>query len=200
MKLEVPFYRQTTLLNCGPTALKMVLAYCGKDFPLDFLEREVGIKEGKGVMTIQMATAAAKLGFKTRFFTKSLGFDPKNLELDFYKKYVDVSSDVKKFVVEAHVTGVVMKECSISLEDIELALERGDGVLALVDWNVILHKEDKGYQGHFVPIVGFEEDNVLVHNCGLKDGQAYVAVNREVFERARKARGTDEDLVFISKK
>ena len=62
MKLNVPFYKQTTKLNCGPAALRMVLAYFDKDYSLKFLEEKSQIKEGKGVFKIQIAIAAARLG------------------------------------------------------------------------------------------------------------------------------------------
>ena len=45
MKLDVPFYPQTTTLNCGPTALKMAFAYFGKDLPIELIEKTVGTDE-----------------------------------------------------------------------------------------------------------------------------------------------------------
>ena len=75
MRLEIPFYKQTTSLNCGPTALKMVLAYLGKDEGVEILEARTGIKEGKGVSTIQIATAAASLGYPTDFYSKHILFN-----------------------------------------------------------------------------------------------------------------------------
>ena len=46
MKIRVPFYKQTNPLNCGPSALKMVLAYFGKNIDIKILEEKTGIKEG----------------------------------------------------------------------------------------------------------------------------------------------------------
>jgi len=43
MKLEVPFFKQTTPLNCGPVAVRMVLSYFGKNVSLEEIERLVGI-------------------------------------------------------------------------------------------------------------------------------------------------------------
>ena len=46
MRLKVPFYKQTTLLNCGPTALRMALAYLDKDYGLEATVEEVrGLKD-----------------------------------------------------------------------------------------------------------------------------------------------------------
>jgi len=35
MRLDVPFYKQTTKFNCGPAALRMVIAYLDQDLGLD---------------------------------------------------------------------------------------------------------------------------------------------------------------------
>ena len=80
MRLNVPFYKQTTKLNCGPAALKMALSYLGKDYDMPTLEEKVGIMEGRAVSTIRLATASQDLGYKTEFYSKSLLFDPKHLE------------------------------------------------------------------------------------------------------------------------
>lgn len=72
MRLEIPFFKQTNEVNCGPIALKMVLAYFGNDEGVDVLEARTGIKEGKGIYTIQIATAAASSGYKTCFYSKHI--------------------------------------------------------------------------------------------------------------------------------
>ncbi len=38
MMLDAPFYRQNTPFNCGPVALRMVLAYLDKDPGIEILE------------------------------------------------------------------------------------------------------------------------------------------------------------------
>ena len=89
MKLKIPFFRQTTKLNCGPIALKMVLAYFGNDVGIEVLEERTGIKEGKGISTIQIATASASLGYKSDFYSKHILFNEENLKHEFYQNYAD---------------------------------------------------------------------------------------------------------------
>ena len=55
-------------------------------------------------------------------------------------------------------------------------------------------------QGHFVPIVGYDEKNIYVHNQGLTNPTENLSIPRELFEQARKAKGTDEDIIFIYRK
>jgi len=89
MKLDVPFYKQTTPLNCGPVALKMVLEYLGGKFSIEELEKSIGIKEGKAVSTINLAVAVADLGFPLRFFSKYGEVKEELMNIDFYKKLAE---------------------------------------------------------------------------------------------------------------
>lgn len=101
MKLNIPFYKQTTKFNCGPTTLRMVIAYFDKDIGLEILEKRTGIKKGKGILSIQIATVASLLGFQTDFFSKHIYFNKKNLKLKFYQKYSDIIQQSKQLVQKA---------------------------------------------------------------------------------------------------
>lgn len=202
MKLNVPFYKQTTALNCGPTALKMVLAYFGEDLDINLLEKRIGIKKGKGIYTIQIATAAASLGFKTDFYSKCLLLNEENLKLDFYKKYaenIDLEES-KKWIEDAKKAGVNLEEKTLTLEELLSKVSKASVPIVLLDWNVVKGKEEKGYQGHFVPIVGYDKTNVYLHNHGLNETQKFMSVTKEIFEKARKAKGTDEDVLIVYRK
>jgi len=198
MKLKVPFLEQKDKLDCGQAALRMVLSYLGEDPGLEAIEEKIGVKEGKGVHTIQMANAAASLGYKVKLFSKYTEFNKDNLELDFYKKYGDSEeAKQKKWDKEAEDLGVEIIEKTFDLDDL-LKLVKEDSIpIILLDWYVIREKE--GYNGHFVPIVGYDEENVLIHNQGIKGTQSFMPIKKELFDKARKAKGTDEDVMVISK-
>ena len=118
MKLNVPFYKQTSKLNCGPTALKMVLSYFGEDFDIKILEKETGIKKAKGVSTIQIAITSKKLGYETEFYSINLNFNEEHLKMDYYKKYSNYSEEYPKTIEKAKNIGVNVNEKSLSLEEI----------------------------------------------------------------------------------
>jgi uncharacterized protein YvpB len=200
MKINVPFFEQTTNLNCGPAALKMILSYLGKDFEIKELEEKTGIKPGKGVYTIQLANAAARFGFKVDYYTKSLGFNKENLKHEFYKKYSEMDLDLsERLVLEAKEIGVNLAEKSISLKEILKGIGKDSIPLILLDWNVVEDKGDKGYQGHFVPIVGYDENHIYVHNSESKEKGEFFPIPRNIFDEARKSDGTDEDVAIIYK-
>ncbi|MFH1289783.1 MAG: peptidase C39 family protein [Nanoarchaeota archaeon] len=199
MKLPVPFFKQTTPLNCGPAALRMILAYLDKDPGIEILEEKTGIKEGKGTNTIQLANATATIGFKTKLFTLHLSYNEENKDLNFNKQYDDMTQDkFKVWLQKAKDLGVEMQEKSISQEKLLSFVTESSLPIVLLDFNVIRNKE--GYHGHFAPIVGYDEENIYIHNHGMKDTQEFMPVKRDLFDKARKAKGTDEDVVVVYKK
>jgi hypothetical protein len=197
MKLPVPFLRQTENMNCGPTALKMVFSYFGDN--KDFSEKMEEIKEGKAVSTIQLATISAKLGYKTELYSKHVLFNPENLKEEYYQKYSEMSMERSmRFLKNAEDSGVKVYEKQVSLEEV-LSFVNNDNIpIVLLDWNVVRCKE--GYLGHFVPVVGYDNENIFVHNSSNLDGQAFMSIDKKIFDKARKAKGTDEEFVILYRK
>lgn len=201
MKLSVPFSLQTTPLNCGPVALQMILSYFGDKTDLKIIEEKTGIEEGRGISTIQIAIASASLGYKTHYFSKHIGFNPEHLKHEFYKKYSNLSKErSERFNREAQNAGVKINEKVVSLNELLNLLTKDSIPIVLLDWNIVKNQKEKGYQGHFVPIVGYDSKNVIVHNHGLNNPKEFLAIERSLFDSARKAEGTDEDFLVISRK
>jgi len=202
MKLDVPFYKQESKFDCGPTALKMVLEFLDKPYSKEQLFDLVDSDRSGITWSIGLAKSAAELGFKTEFYTTSLGFNPENYKLEFYNKKADDSSSteqkLERLKQEAVKFKVYLNERSLSLKEILSKINEDGIAIILLDWSKIL-KTDK-YTGHFVPIVGFDDNNVYVHNQDLRNPQAYLAIERGLFENARKSKGTDEDIIFIHRK
>jgi len=199
MKLNVPFYKQTTEMNCGPLALKMALDYLGKNLSIEELEKQTELKRGKALPTIKLALVAKQLGFRTKFFTKNFENNPENLKMDFYKKYWDMNGEESQRIFqEAEKAGIELHEKTLSLENIINNIREDRIIIILLDWNVIAKKQ--GYQGHFVPVVGYDEENIYIHNQGFDSPQAFMPIKRQTFDKARKAKGTDEDLLIIYRK
>lgn len=58
------FFAQLDYMDCGPTCLKMITAYFGKDFSIDYL-RANAFASRSGVSLSNLSLAAEKIGFKT---------------------------------------------------------------------------------------------------------------------------------------
>ena len=201
MKLEVPFYKQTTPLNCGPAALRMAISYLDKDLGLKIFEDKMGIRKGEGISTIKIATTAALSGYGVDFYSKHILFNEENSKLDYYKKHGDINLEQsKKLVEEARKAGLNVEERSLQLKEILKLLSELSIPIILLDWNIVEDRKKEGYQGHFVPIVGYDKENVYVHNPSLEENKKSMLIKREIFNKARKSQGTDEDLVIVHKK
>jgi ABC-type bacteriocin/lantibiotic exporter with double-glycine peptidase domain len=204
MKLEVPYHKQTTKLNCGPAALKMALEFLGESYSLKRLEEELRLDKGKGISTIKLAIAARNLGFKTEFFSKVLGINPENLKTDFYKKYTDLiqDSEAQRLIAEARKIGVKLYEKTLTLEEIIKNIREERIMIVLLDANLLSKKEKEGFRGHFVPVVGYGKSNIYIHYPSFYStvSRAFLPIKKEIFDKARKAKGTDEDIIIIYKK
>lgn len=202
MKLDVPFYKQESKNDCGPTALKMVLEFLGEIHSKEKLIELVDSDKSGITWTSALAMAAAKLGFRTEYYSSCLGFNPKNYELEYYKKEADEISLSKKKLErirkEAIELGVKMEEKSLTLNEILAKISKNCIPIILLDWSKI--KGTDNFIGHFVPIVGYDEKNIFVHNQGFHNTTAFLPIKRELFEESRKSNGTDEDVVFIYRK
>ncbi len=203
MRLKIPFYKQKTRYDCGPTALQMVLNYLGKKrYSRNKLQNLVDSDKSGVTWTLGLVKAAAQLGFKTEFYTSCLGFNPKNYELEFYKKLADEAKSseqkLEKVKKEAVQFKVQMKEKRLSLKQLLNKINENCVPIVLLDWSKI--KGTDKFIGHFVPIVGYDSKNVYVHNQGSHNTMASLPIRRSLFDKARKSSGTDEDIVFIWRK
>ena len=201
MKFDIPFYPQMEKNDCGPTALKMILAFLGEEHEISELKKLIEPEDSGATWTMAIAKSAAQLGFETEFYTTSLGFNPANYELEFYKRETNLDNagdKVEKFKRECVKYDVKLNEKSITIEYILSKLNENCGCIVLLDWGKI-RGVDK-FAGHFVLIVGFDDANIYVHNQGLTNPTKNLVIPRSLFEEARKSKGTDEDIIFIHKK
>jgi len=59
-----PFFPQYDMIDCGPTCLKMIAKYFGKDYSLEYL-RDICFLSREGVSLLSINDAAEKIGFRT---------------------------------------------------------------------------------------------------------------------------------------
>src|ERR1700754_231844 len=59
------FYKQLNSMDCGPTCLRMIAKYYGKQYSLESLRQETGLNK-MGVSLLGISHTAEKLGFRSR--------------------------------------------------------------------------------------------------------------------------------------
>lgn len=62
--MRFPFYKQPDYMDCGPTCLRMIAKYYGKEITLQKL-RELTQTTREGSSILGLSNAAEKIGFKT---------------------------------------------------------------------------------------------------------------------------------------
>lgn len=62
--MRFPFYKQLDTMDCGPTCIRIVAKYYGKNFPLQYL-REKCLINRQGVSMLGISEAAEQIGFRT---------------------------------------------------------------------------------------------------------------------------------------
>jgi len=63
--LKFPIYRQLNAMDCGPTCLKMIAKYYGKNYTLQSIKNKSGYAKD-GVSLLGISEAAESMGFRTR--------------------------------------------------------------------------------------------------------------------------------------
>ena len=201
MLLKVPFYIQG-INECGPAALQMVLEFFGEEHNREKIKKLVESESTGATWTTGLAKTAAQLGFKTEFYSKSLGFNPENFDLEYYQRETDGAETaeikIKKLQAECIKYKVKMEEREISIKEIISKINKNCTAIVLIDWGKIKNLER--YIGHFLPIVGFDEENIYLHQPDPKDPEPNFKINKNLFDIARKSKGTDEDIIFIYRK
>jgi hypothetical protein len=69
--------------------------------------------------------------------------------------------------------------------------------IALVDNSILLGNADAPYRGHYIVLVGFQPNFFLIQDPGSVESCTKLSL--ELFERAWRAPGTDEDIIFVVK-
>mmetsp|Transcript_104108 Transcript_104108/g.333826 ORF Transcript_104108/g.333826 Transcript_104108/m.333826 type:complete len:653 (-) Transcript_104108:432-2390(-) len=200
---------QTRDMNCGPACVRYVAtSACGSDPGARLCDESVGLLPGKCVLTRELALALGRL-LPRAFAEVSMIFRfAVEADIDFYRKYkphseLDHAAKMRRFYSEAVELGLGVESRQVEFYEIEDFLMGGEGdehphrlLIVLLDWNIITGMEIDGYFGHFCVVRHTSEEKVTLWNPD-PDQHGELAVSAALFERARRAEGTDEDLVFV---
>ena len=142
------------------------------------------------------------MALKVDFFTTSTELNEDVFKIDYVKEFSDGLDDCK---TKLNILAKRCKELGVSvtakifeLEEILVRINENTIPIILIDANVIWNEYGRS-MGHFVPIVGYDEDNVYVHQPGRKYTKSFMKINKELFDKARKAKCTENDVLFISR-
>lgn len=201
VRIELPLIKNEAF-DCGPIALEMVLRHLNDRTDSEQIRGLVNSETSGVTASIGIALAAAKLGLRASFYTTALAFNPNNIDISFYQSHLDgdtniIAQKIQRMTSSFIQLGGAAEESALTLAQIENEIRSGAQVIALLDWNKVLGEPE--YLGHFVPITGITRDNILVHHSGgvAPNAQAFFPISKSLFDIARRAQGTDQDLIII---
>jgi len=197
----IPYIKQKNEYDCGPTVAQMVFKYFDKPISYDEIKQQI-FSDTKGTTwTISIANCLAKNNLHVEYYTKVLGINPEHFKLNYYQKLTDGFDASKAKLIQLFndsvKNGVHVEEKTLSVDEILDKLSKDVVCISLLDWGKIIQYDS--YIGHFVPIVGYDDKSIFVHNPDNINGCGNFKIEKELFDKARKSVGTDQDLIFISK-
>lgn len=199
MKIDVPYYKSVNETDCGPIVLKMVLEFFGEEYSFDEISKAERQIDTGLVWSVGIARAAKKLGFRTKMISQT-NFRQEENDIEYYRKYASDNGMIvlKELADEIKKIGVEIEERNMSLDELLSYVAENSVPIVLVNWYVLAGKE--GFSGHFLPITGYDEKYIYVHNPGLASAQDYLPLKRENFLKAWESKGTDKDVVIVFRK
>ncbi len=199
MQIPVPFYKSSKDTDCGPLALQMSLEFLGEKHSFEEIaEKERQIDTGI-VWSAGIARASRLLGFPTTFISTS-NFSHEENDIDYYQKYAHDRAKIilRELHDEIKKMDITIRERDMSLGELLSYVSKDSIPIVLVNWYVLADRE--GFSGHFLPITGYDEEHIYVHNPGLASAMPYLPIKKEIFVRAWESKGTDKDTIIIYRK
>ena len=171
----------------------MILAWLEQDS--EQLPEWIGTQS---VWTIDLVWVLERQGIDYLFVSETLSVNQHWAELSYYRQsFAKDQVRVQERLEELEFLHWSALERSLSLDQVR-DLVRNPSVVALmlVDNTILRHKEEGSYMGHYILVLDVTAEGWVVHNPA--EGPTTIVAS-ELLERAWTARGTDRDVVFVSR-
>jgi len=216
---RVPHQRQRDSWDCGLTCVEMALRSSHVKCPEVRYEKLTSLVSSKSVWSIDLAYILAEYKVNMTFLTLTTGVHPGHSDCDFYK--ADLEKDrvrVEQLFTNAKVRGISV--CNRSMSMRELAEQIGTHeklAIVLIDvskFRCLLctaaeqeqpvrqtdaRKRRIGFCGHFVLICGFDPETSCFVVKDPSVQTAFCLARAETLDAARRAQGTDEDIILVDR-
>ncbi|XP_022635137.1 protein GUCD1 isoform X1 [Vigna radiata var. radiata] len=213
---EVPHVNQIYTWDCGLACVLMVLRTIGvNNYDIQALAE---LCCTNSIWTVDLAYLLQRFSVTFSYFTVTFGANPNYCVESFYKDFVvnilkeELPNDLVRVDLlfqKAMEAGIDIQCRSISAEEISILVLSGKYIaIALVDHNklspvwqegvpVPAVANNPGYTGHYVLICGYDARADMFEIRDPASSKKHKTISSKSLEEARKAFGTDEDLLLI---
>lgn len=211
MKVSVPFYVNPDTTHCYQACLRMILRYFEPDQDYSWEELDQITAKAKDMWTWPMAG---------QLWLVDHGFEVRIVESFDYRRFLD---EGEAYLVELGGKEVAAKQIANSKieQEYEYArqlLERvpietripvvsevcswlDEGALVICNVNSRTLNGSEGFSGHFVVVIGYTDDELVIHDPGgSQPGEANRVVSKALFEKAWAYPDEKSKEYFIVKK
>ncbi|KAL9332570.1 hypothetical protein ACSQ67_002180 [Phaseolus vulgaris] len=206
---EVPHVNQIYTWDCGLACVLMVLKTIGvNNYDIQALAE---LCCTNSIWTVDLAYLLQRFSVAFSYFTVTFGANPNYCVESFYKE--ELPNDLVRVDLlfqKAMEAGIDIQCRSITAEEISILLLSGKYIaIALVDHNKLSHvwqegvpmpgvfASNPGYTGHYVLICGYDAGAGMFEIRDPASSKKHKRISLKSLEEARKAFGTDEDLLLI---
>jgi hypothetical protein len=207
---DVPFIENPDT-RCVPAVIAMILAYFMPEQPFtsEEVEKLCGYKKGHGTWKALSMLNLAKLGFQVRwiedFDNERFAKDPKAylrsiLDDEAYKSQIaNTNLEEEAERTQSYLASGLPFEKRPATDD-EIKQFIDDGWLVHLEVNARVLSGKKGYDGHSILVVGYDDDNVTIHHPDGDSGNvANQKVSWELLHKAWKDFGGSYSLYAFKK-
>ena len=194
--MRVPRFSQSEFWDCGFACVSMLLP--NHPSTSELLSRT----KTKSVWTIDLAAICVKeeVMRNVTLYTTNAGVLDSYEEMGYYSAaFQQDKPRVEGLFRDAGDMGIEVNERSVTSAELANMLEEVDTfAIVLVDSSK-LSRVNRGYQGHYILVLGFNPDvgSFVYYDPSPNQTKRPKVVKKELFDVARKADGTDEDILVL---
>ncbi|XP_037933277.1 protein GUCD1-like isoform X2 [Teleopsis dalmanni] len=200
-------YQQRYNWDCGISCILMILTSTQRQHFIDnFLTicKEEGF--GSSTWSIDLCYLLRRYDVRHEYFTKTLGIDPNYNQHSYYTKIIDKDEKrVTRKFKEASSHGIRVEQRTVDMQTLIHHLGRKGPIIMLTNASLLTCEickkhvlENFGYAGHYIVLCGYDIklNKIFYRNPEVHDGHVCQCSTASL-DVARKAYGTDEDVIFI---
>jgi predicted double-glycine peptidase len=182
MKIDIPYYKQTTDFTCGPACVLMALKFLEPKIRLS-RELEFDIWRKSNLVSIKattpsgLASACLKRGFKTKIICKKEGIF-QTIAKDSESKEISLFA-AKNLFNEAKSLGSKIEHRDPIIDDIKITIQEKRVPIVLIHMGIIHDKDTL----HFVVVSGIENDRVWINDPYSSKGRKDINLELTDFKK-----------------